>query len=204
MRKPSAGVAAPLRSEGGPQLGREGTLEARPASGAEPVPEVGPMLDPTAETPRARIREGRGLLRLWLHMCRAHGWGRAGRAWAHLVRRYIHLRYGCHLSPQSRPADWINLPHPLGIVVGHGVEIGEDVTLYHGVTLGQDGRREGYPAVAPGATLFAGAVVLGPMRIGRNAVVGANSVVLRDVPDGAVAVGAPARLLPPRGERGGT
>lgn len=148
-----------------------------------------------AVTPRARIREGRGLLRLWHMMCRAHRRGKIGRICAQVIRRYIHLRYACHISPQSRPAGWINLPHPVGIVVGHGVEIGADATLYQSVTLGQDGRVEGYPVVGAGSTLYAGCVVIGPRRIGRDAVVGANSVVLGDVPDEAVAVGAPARIL---------
>ena len=126
---------------------------------------------------QGRAQEGRGLVRLWLGMCRAHRRGRLGRAWAQLIRRYIHLRYACHISPESRPEGWINLPHPVGVVVGHGVEIGVEATLY------------------------AGCVVVGPHRVGRDAVVGANAVVLGDVPDGAVAVGAPARILPRR-ERG--
>ena len=154
----------------------------------------------TGAPPAGMAREGRGLVRAWLHMCAAYRKGKIGRAWARLVRVYIHLRYACHISPESRPEGWMNLPHPLGIVVGHGVVIGANATLYHGVTLGQDGRGPGYPEIGSGATLFAGSVVVGPRRIGRDAVVGANSVVLSDVPDGAVAVGAPARIIP-RAER---
>lgn len=150
----------------------------------------------TTKPQQGRAQEGRGLVRLWLGMCRAHRRGRLGRAWAQLIRRYIHLRYACHISPESRPEGWINLPHPVGVVVGHGVRIGAEATLYQGVTLGQDGRGEGYPTIGAGATLFAGCVVVGPHRVGRGAVVGANSVVLEDVPDEAVAVGAPARILP--------
>jgi serine O-acetyltransferase len=139
--------------------------------------------------------EGAGLVRLWHRMVRAQRGGRLGRARAQLLRRFIHIRYGCHISAESRPLGWVNLPHPVAIVIGHGVEIGEDATIYQGVTLGQGGRGEGYPSVGAAATLYAGAVVVGPVRIGQGAIVGANAVVLADVPDGATAVGAPARVV---------
>ena len=69
-----------------------------------------------------RAMEGAGLVRLWHRMCRAQKAGRLGRARAQLIRRVIHIRYGCHISPESRPSGWINLPHPVAIVVGHGVD----------------------------------------------------------------------------------
>ncbi|MGO4165883.1 serine O-acetyltransferase [Novosphingobium sp. YAF33] len=143
----------------------------------------------------ARAMEGAGLVSLWRRMCRLYPRGRIGRAMATVIRRYIHWRYACHISPLSRPAGWINLPHPVGIVVGHDVEIGENATIYQHVTIGQSGREEGYPVVGPGAVIYAGAVVVGPVRIGREARIGANSVVLQDVPDGATSVGAPARIV---------
>lgn len=146
----------------------------------------------------ARAMEGAGLVSLWQRMCRLHRRGGVSRALANVIRRYIHWRYACHISPLSRPAGWINLPHPVGIVIGHNVEIGENATIYQNVTLGQSGREEGYPVIGADAVIYAGAVVVGPLRIGRASRIGANSVVLSDVPDCATSVGAPARIVTPR------
>jgi serine O-acetyltransferase len=146
----------------------------------------------------ARAIEGAGLVSLWQRMCHLHARGGMSRVMATTIRRYIHWRYACHISPLSRPAGWINLPHPVGIVVGHNVEIGENATIYQNVTLGQSGRGEGYPVIGADAVIYAGAVVVGPLRIGRGSRIGANSVVLSDVPEGATSVGAPARIVTPK------
>ena len=88
------------------------------------------------------------------------------------------------------------LPHPVGIVIGEGSVIGNDVTIYQGVTLGRASHEvDAYPSIDDGAVIYAGATLLGPIRIGRNAVVAAHSVVLSDVPDFATVVGAPARIV---------
>ena len=156
-----------------------------------------------ARPPRAM--EGAGLVRLWQRMCRAQQGGRFGGARAQLIRRIIHIRYGCHISPESPACRGRGQRAPPGRHRrrAHGVEIGDDATIYQGVTLGQGGRGEGYPSVGAAATLYAGAVVVGPIAIGRGAIVGANAVVLADVPDGATVVGAPARIVRPgrRSER---
>jgi serine O-acetyltransferase len=90
------------------------------------------------------------------------------------------------------------VPHPYGIVLG-GCTLGRDVTVLHGVTIGQRARSEkSSPVIGDGAYLGAGAVVLGEIVIGERAVVGANSVVLADVAAGATAVGVPARIVQPK------
>ena len=93
----------------------------------------------------------------------------------------------------------LRLKHPVGIVIGSGVSIGEHVTIFQNVTLGGrrmgDGGGEKYPSIGDGTVIFAGAVVLGDVRIGKNCTIGANAVVLQDVPEGATAVGVPARVL---------
>lgn len=86
------------------------------------------------------------------------------------------------------------LPHPNGIVVHPEVRIGPNVLLFQQVTLGT-GPRPGVPVLLGGVEVGAGAKILGGVTIGRRARVGANAVVLCDVPDGAVAVGVPARIL---------
>lgn len=94
------------------------------------------------------------------------------------------------------------IPHTHGTILGAG-HIGANVTIYQQVTLGAkladfDFDRSKRPYVADGVVITAGAKVLGSVRLGAGSVVGANAVVLTDVPDGAVAVGVPARILSPR------
>jgi serine acetyltransferase len=84
------------------------------------------------------------------------------------------------------------LPHPFGIVVHARVRMGSGVTLYQGVTIGEDDVRPGVPILGDDVVVGANAAVLGPIRIGDGALIGAGAVVLTDVPAGAVAVGVPA------------
>ncbi len=88
------------------------------------------------------------------------------------------------------------IPHPFGIVIGSGSVIGNNVSIYQGVTLGRKNQLEdAYPTIEDNACLYAGAKILGPIRIGRNAIIGANAVVTKDVPDNMIAFGVPAKTL---------
>jgi serine O-acetyltransferase len=88
-------------------------------------------------------------------------------------------------------------PHISGIVIGGGVIVGKNVTIYQGVTLGRsDSNNPGVPIVMDGVKIYAGAKIIGPVVIGEGAIVGANAVVLKDVPPAHVAVGVPARNMP--------
>lgn len=128
--------------------------------------------------------------------CAARRKGPIGRIIGKVLWRLNILSSGCFLSLQSNIGPGLNLPHGVGIVVGDDVVIGENVTLYQSVTLGRKSAdHPAYPIVGDRVVIYAGAVVVGPLQIGADAVIGANSVVMSDVPSGAVAAGVPARVL---------
>jgi serine O-acetyltransferase len=128
--------------------------------------------------------------------------GGVGKVISKLLWRWNVAVSGCYLSPSAQIAPGLALPHPVGVVVGDGVEIDPFVTLYQHVTLGRVRAHEGAcPKVGEGAVIYAGAVVVGAVSIGSRAVIGANAVVTRDVPSGETAVGIPAVVLPPRQSR---
>lgn len=104
---------------------------------------------------------------------------------------------GCDISPQAILGRRINLPHPTGIVIGSGVIVHDKVRILQQVTIGinegEDSERL-YPTVESQVSIFTGACVIGGINIGQHAIIGANAVVLCDVPMHAVAVGVPARV----------
>ncbi|WP_426011651.1 serine O-acetyltransferase [Caulobacter sp. DWR2-3-1b2] len=122
--------------------------------------------------------------------------GRISHVLGKMIWRLNVAQSGCYLSPLSVIKEGLFLPHPTGVVVGEGVVIGSDVTIYQHVTLGRSHRdTPSYPKVGNGAVIYAGAVIVGDIRIGDEAVIGANAVVRTNVPEHARAVGNPARIL---------
>jgi len=107
---------------------------------------------------------------------------------------------GIEIHPGARIGRRLFIDHGMGVVIGETAEIGDDVLIYHGVTLGglsgQPGKR--HPTIEANVTIGAGAQVLGPIRVGRGARVGANAVVVAEVGAGCTVVGIPAR--PPAGQ----
>ncbi|MCG9556004.1 serine O-acetyltransferase [Vibrio kanaloae] len=87
------------------------------------------------------------------------------------------------------------LPHPIGIVIGHDVKLGEGCTIYQNVTIGSATTKAPQPTLGNNVTVYANAVLIGPIHIGDNAVIGANSVVNQDVPPNATVAGAPAKCI---------
>ena len=119
---------------------------------------------------------------------------------APIIKRANEILTGfeCHLEATIDVG--LFLAHTQNIVVGEGPKIGKHVTIYNGVTIGSAGRdysskKDKYPQLLDGAIIYSGAKVLGDIRIGKESVVGANAVVLQNVPDGCVAVGVPARII---------
>lgn len=94
----------------------------------------------------------------------------------------LYRRYACFISPSAKIKSKINFPHPLGIVIGGGVEIGKNVTIYQNVTLGRKYKDKWeYPIIEDNVTIYCNATIIGNVKIGKNAVIGCNSIVLRDV-----------------------
>lgn len=133
---------------------------------------------------------------LYRMSCATRAWGPVGKLVSTLIWRWNISAFGCHLSPMSQCGEGLLLPHPVGIVIGQGVVIGKNAEIYQNVTFGtSDFERGEYPTVEDGATVFAGAVIVGKVRIGQGAVIGANSYVAKDIPAGVIAVGSPARVI---------
>ena len=104
---------------------------------------------------------------------------------------------GIEIHPAARIGRRFVIDHGMGIVIGETAEIGDDVLLYHGVTLGGTGKEVGkrHPTIGNGVMIACGAKVLGPFTVGDNARIASNAVVLSEVPPDATAVGAPARVV---------
>src|SRR5437773_10988735 len=126
------------------------------------------------------------------HWLWRRGWLLAGRFVSHLGR----VLTGIEIHPGARIGKRVFIDHGMGVVIGETAEVGDDVTLYQGVTLGGTSLTRGakrHPTIGNGVIVSSGAQVLGPFRVGDGARIGAQAVVLSEVPDGATMVGIPAR-----------
>ena len=103
---------------------------------------------------------------------------------------------GCHINPKSIISGGVFLPHAVGIIIGEGCVVEKGVSIYQNVTLGRkNGLNTGYPTLKSGCAVYSGAVIIGAITVGRDAIVGANSFVSKHVIDGSVVAGAPARVI---------
>ena len=110
---------------------------------------------------------------------------------------------GIEIHPGARIGRRFVIDHGMGIVIGETTEIGDDVLLYHGVTLGGTGKDQGkrHPTIGNGVMIACGAKVLGPFKVGYGARIASNAVVLSEIPAEATAVGVPARVVRIAGEK---
>ncbi len=108
------------------------------------------------------------------------------------------VKRNCDISYNSKIGKNLRLPHPIGIVIGDGVVIKNNVMIFQQVTFGSHGKKgseKTYPIIENGVKIFAGAKIIGGITIGENAIVGANAVVNISVPPNSIAVGIPCRIM---------
>ncbi|MFT5781538.1 MAG: serine O-acetyltransferase [Pseudomonas sp.] len=144
-----------------------------------------------------------GLHAVWLHRLTHCLWG-AGWKWlARMLSGFARWLTGVEIHPGAKIGRRFFIDHGMGIVIGETAEIGNDVTLYQGVTLGGTSWNKGkrHPTLEDGVVVGAGAKVLGPFTVGVGAKIGSNAVVTKAVPAGATAVGIPARIIVKRSDQ---
>lgn len=141
-----------------------------------------------------------GVHALWGYRLGHVLWGRGMKRTARLLQNFTRFVSGVDIHPEAKLGRRIFIDHAMGVVIGQTAEVGEDVLIFHGVTLGgvsmSPGKR--HPTIGNGVTLGTGAKVLGPVTVGDGAKIGANAVVVKDVPAGTVAVGVPAKIRKPK------
>lgn len=156
--------------------------------------------DPAARNRLEVITCYPGLHAVWIHRA-SHGLWNLGLKWiARLLSMLARFVTGIEIHPGAKIGRRVFLDHGLGIVIGETTEIGDDCTIYQGVTLGGTSLYKGvkrHPTLGKGVVISAGAKVLGGFTVGDGARVGSNAVVLKEIPAGATAVGIPARILHP-------
>ena len=140
-----------------------------------------------------------GLHAVWLHRVAHALWVRGWKWLARVVSNFGRWMTGIEIHPGAKIGRRFFIDHGMGIVIGETAEIGDDVTLYQGVTLGGTSWNKGkrHPTLENGVVVGAGAKVLGGFTVGDGAKIGSNAVVVKPVPAGATAVGNPARAVDP-------
>lgn len=157
--------------------------------------------DPAATSRWVVLLTSAGLHAIWLHRIAHRWWQRRHLRWPARLLAYVSRSVtGVEIHPGAHIGRRFFIDHGMGVVIGETAVIGDDVMLFHGVTLGgTSGKRvKRHPTLGDKVMVGAGAKILGDIHVGSNVKVGANSVVVKDVPTGAVATGIPARYRFPQ------
>jgi len=159
--------------------------------------------DPAACGPLCVLLSYPGLKALLFHRVAHAIWETGLCLPARMVSQLGRFFTGIEIHPGARIGRSLFIDHGMGVVIGETAEIGDNCTLYQGVTLGGTGKERGkrHPTLGENVVVGAGAQVLGNITIGRGSYIGANSVVIKDVPPDATVVGVPGRIVSIAGER---
>lgn len=144
-----------------------------------------------------------GLKAIRMHRRANWLWRHNQKFWARYVSQRAARKTGIEIHPAATIGRRFFIDHGTGVVIGETAEIGDDVTLYQGVTLGGTGKDTGkrHPTIGNGVMIGAGAKVLGPFKVGDNSNIAAGAVVLEEIPPDCTAVGVPARVVKRNGLR---
>ena len=160
--------------------------------------------DPAARTTFEVLLNYPGLHAIWVHRLSNRLWRANWKLLARSLSTFSRWLTGVEIHPGATLGRRFFIDHGMGVVIGETAEIGDDVTLYHGVTLGGTSWNAGkrHPTLEDNVVIGAGAQVLGPITIGKSGKVGSNSVVVKDLPENATAVGIPARIVSSKNSNG--
>jgi serine O-acetyltransferase len=153
--------------------------------------------DPAARSKLEVFFSYPGLHAVWMHRINHWLWQRGAKFLARLLSQLARALTGIEIHPGAKIGPGLFIDHGMGVVIGETAEIGADVTLYHGVTLGgvslEKGKR--HPTLGDRVVVGAGAKVLGNITIGSDTRIGANAVVVKSVPPNSVVVGVPGQIV---------
>jgi serine O-acetyltransferase len=159
--------------------------------------------DPAASSRAMVVLCYPGLHAVWTHRVSSRLWRAGLRLPARMLSQMARFCTGIEIHPGARIGRRVFIDHGAGVVIGETAIVGDDVTLYQGVTLGGTGHEKGkrHPTLRTGVFVGSNAQVLGNICVGEHSRVGAGSVVLRDVPPDSTVVGVPAHIVYQKGER---
>ena len=145
-----------------------------------------------------------GVHAIWGHRVSHWLWGRGAKVAARTIGEITRILTGVDIHPGAILGTGLFIDHATGVVIGETAEVGDDVTIYHGVTLGGTGADTGkrHPTIGDRVIIGAGAKVLGAIKIGDDSRIGANAVVVKEVPSSAVVVGVPGQAISHHGSSG--
>ncbi len=161
------------------------------------------LRDPAARSRAEVLLLYPGLHAILLHRLAHYLWAHNLRLFARMISELNRHFTGIEIHPAARIGRGLFIDHGMGTVIGETTEIGDNVTLYQGVTLGGTGKQTGkrHPTLGSNVVVGVGASILGAINVGDNALVGAGSVVLQDVPANSTVVGVPAHVVRHEGAR---
>ncbi len=159
--------------------------------------------DPAAKTKLEAALCYPGLHAIWLHRIAHYFYNRGWVVIPRMLNTFSRFLTGIDIHPGAKLGPGLFIDHGMGLVIGETAELGSNVTLYQGVTLGGTGKEKGkrHPTIGNNVVISSGAKVLGSFKVGDNSKIGSGSVVLKEVPPNSVVVGIPGRIVAKDGVR---